>query len=384
MKLWMIPLVIASMGASLATARQAAVASGDKRPTQARKPLGVLIGFKLLQDPTVPAEPSAPSPEAQAEAQPADDEKIIHTNQAEANNPFQTAWIQISGGRVSVRFVQDIIVPRKSGFWRFGENTDSAHAGGSTATEDFFWAAPLGQKPKLAAIKKIDCSSKESFAEVDYIGPDYVASSGFYTSICMHYGEGHAFGVSSLDNLNGSAIGMSTLLGPAAGRQLRRLNREAQSQENEVCGVPGFAGGEGGWTLRHSEGRWHAIAKLSGTGGSVCDREDVDVPLAALPPASLVPFNTLPVPWKAIKAAFPEATDAFASPDGDLLLVFAPKQILFVSAQAGKLQKFHAIEVPFGNPVMAEWALGANVARWNQTLSKLPAPSPVSRSRAPL
>jgi len=108
--------------------------------------MGVLVGVKLVQagaspqeaSPSVKNEPkNGGKDQAGAKARRSAYTIISRSQQSEAESPFQTAWIQISGDRVKVQWLQDAIVPRNSDFWRLGENTDSVRTSRGTIQEDF-------------------------------------------------------------------------------------------------------------------------------------------------------------------------------------------------------------------------------------------------------
>jgi hypothetical protein len=279
-----------------------------------------------------------------------------------------------------------VIVPRKSGFWRFGRNTDSVRTNRGLIQEDFFWAAPLEQKPKLKDVDDVeecDGEARRRTQDVHYVGPNYIARSTESLSLsdCSRFSSSS---VVSLDQPNGDNVPISKVIGPVAGYKLQQLNREVRGlkpQKGEDCGQDGWEAEEMWWTLKHAAGQWRVFVELiPRKGGRLCrlisQKRELNLPL----PDSLVHANTLAMAWKDIKAVFPEAKDAFASPGGEIMLVVAPNKILVVRPQAGKLRQIDSFATPDAVPVMAEWASGSSVVRWDETLSKLPGPSPMTKA----
>src|SRR5262249_48093956 len=185
---------------------------------------------------------------------------ISRSNQAEAESPFQTAWIQITGDSVKVRWLQDAIVPRTNGFWRFGENTDVVRTSRGIAQEDFLWAAPLGKKPELSAVgdlEECDSEARTKIDEVAYIGPNYVArhTMAHSTTDCFTFASSS---VVSLDHPQGQVL-MSEVFGPTVGQKLEQLSRpvwRVKPKEGEDCGQDGWVTDQKWWTLKHAEGQW--------------------------------------------------------------------------------------------------------------------------------
>ncbi len=82
-------------------------------------------------------------------------------------------------------------------------------------------------------------------------------------------------------------------------------------------------------------------------------------------PAPLAPSNRITVPFAAVRAAVPAATDAFVSPAKDTVLAMAPEGLEVVDALHGKRGAGLPVK---GRPVMVEWAAGAAAERWERAL----------------
>ena len=350
---------------------------GDSADPDAEK---ALEEAKQDRELTVPSEVTLP-----------DGSKVSHLNQTAAADPLLTAWIFVSEGKVTARLMQHIIVPRKDGFWQLGSNTDTAQLEGANYDEDLFWLAPLGQQPKLSTIKsdEVNCSTSTARRDLTYVGPEYFGYSEFGSAECAHYGEGHYYQMwplrtaPSINSPTDAPVDLGTLLGSAAVAQHRRINREARRWPNGDCGENGFEGETTQWTLRHRQGRWEAVAKFHGSGAGICDRYHQDAVLDVSLPRSLVAVQApLPVTWKILKGAFPDAVDAVTSPDAKLVIVFTASQAIVASVEAAALRPLSPpIKIAPGKPVMLEWAVGANAVRWNQVLSTLPPPNPKATTR---
>src|SRR5438552_2789814 len=118
-------LLLTLLTVSLAFAPLASAQPQTGLPTQppGALSLGVLVGINTLQDPSEPLDEASDAANKKATSIVSDTKlpggiKIHHVTQTERANPFQTLWIQISDGKVASRIVQDIIVPRRTGFWR--------------------------------------------------------------------------------------------------------------------------------------------------------------------------------------------------------------------------------------------------------------------------
>jgi hypothetical protein len=108
------------------------------------------------------------------------------------------------------------------------------------------------------------------------------------------------------------------------------------------------------------------------------DANEIQQPL----PLAITGHDTLSMPWTSIVAAAPQATDAFSSPAGDILIVVAPDELQVFGTRGRSLgQKL--VTVPAGRVIMIQWALGRNVARWTNAMRQLavkPLPEPIIRA----
>jgi hypothetical protein len=363
-------------------------------PRTSATPVGVLIGWVSQRggpaagsDSARNAEGSARSPlAATSETTLVDGRKFVHVNQTEKADPLSTLWIFLSGGKLTIRRVQHIIIPRRGGLWTLGMNTDSAGVDGSSADEDFFWVAPLGEKPTLSAIDPHDvgCSTSSVTRELTYVGPEYLGFSEFGAGICAHYDESHSLSVESIAAvydarpraLRANAQGIA-LLGPRAVAEHGRLARLAKLWANE-CGAAGFNAPTTDWTIRRRRGHWEAAATFYGSGGGICGRYNEDRVLhTPLPHALVSPAAHLPVAWKTIRKLVPDATDATASPDGKLVIVLSPARVTVATVDGPALRPVTTpIDVAIATPVMLEWAQGRDAIRWNELLSTMPVAPP--------
>ena len=379
----------------------AAAQTRRSRPSAAPAPIGILIGW-VSRDGLRPSEPDSAATTtdsafsgltATREVTLADGHKVVHVNQTERADPLFSVWIVVSGGKVTTRLLHHIVVPRKDGFWLLGTNTDSADLEGSSAEEDFFWAAPFGQRPAFNAVDSdgVMCSTATTTRDLTYVGPEYLGYAEFREAICAHYGESHGLSVESLDavraaNLKGLSPDVAdvAVLGPRAAAEQRRLVRAATRWPND-CGDAGYAGLTTDWTIRRRPGRWEAVAIFSGSGAGICGRYSEERVLhAPLPRSVASPETPLPVAWKVIKQAFPDATDATASPDGTLVMVLTPSLAIVTAVDGATLRVLGApISVSSGRPVMLEWARGSQAIQWDEVLSTIPAFNAAAVSPAP-
>jgi hypothetical protein len=366
------------------------------RPKPSATPVGILIGWAAQQG--VPADGSDSARLAADSARSGrtttseitlfDGRKVVHIDETEQADRLSTLWVFVSGGKVTTRRVQHIIIPRRDGFWKLGMNTDSAtlnlNGGSSQDQEDFVWVAPLGERPTLGAIDsyQVTCHGAATTRQLTYVGPDYLGFTAFGESVCVHYDNSSWWGVESIAALYAAPKDRSgvaeaaedlALLGPRAVAEHGRLAHAATRWPND-CGVAGFEGPTTNWTIRRRRGHWEAAVLFHGSGLGICGRYNEDRALhTSLPRAVVSPETPLPVAWATAKKLVPDATDATTSPDGRVVIVLSPTRVIVTTLEGRVLRALSApIVVASGAPVMLEWARGPGAIRWDRLLSALP------------
>lgn len=119
------------------------------------------------------------------------------------------------------------------------------------------------------------------------------------------------------------------------------------------------------WSIDRRAGQWRASAFFQ-PGLADCQyANEIQSPL----PISVTGSDVLALPWARITAAVPQATDAFSSPAGDMVIIVVPGELQFFDLHQRALGR-KLLSVPAERVVMIQWALGRHVARWTNTLSQ--------------
>ncbi|MEW8957259.1 MAG: hypothetical protein AB2369_12080, partial [Clostridium sp.] len=86
-----------------------------------------------------------------------------------------------------------------------------------------------------------------------------------------------------------------------------------------------------------------------------------------LPPKVMVAYDDLYIPWSYIKSRFPDAIDAYTSPNNKMILILTKDNLYgynIVNNEIGAEPKISLELNPNETVVMAEWASGTYVPRW--------------------
>ncbi len=341
------------------------------RVQAAEAPVGVLLGMRLGASSDDPAEYPAPS-------------------------RYRTLWIVKTG--LDVRLVSSadvLIVPRPNGFWRIG-GVESRFS--ESYTEELIWVSSRVDQSLRVKDDASGCRGR-SFAQVEFVAGEFLAYSGGTKSNCgdkdndwfsptvgrMTELQGHAFGIGP---------GTVAISEPFGQRGMEALTRAAQALNRQRGRADSNAEPDAEpprepvepfdteWGLR-----WESTALSVFTYGKRFRDDGFVAKLPLSPLEATFGRHSRPLAPRAVTSVAPDATGAFLSPVGGLLVVATPREVL----------AFGASSPPFGNPalriqigaypdsgegtgwgaprgtapVMAEWATGPYVATWTDAVRNL-------------
>jgi hypothetical protein len=301
------------------------------------------------------------------------------TDLSEVKTGDRTWWIAEVNGGVRVTEIPNILFPRKDGFWVAG--TKQIQQG--DAFERYIWTAPLGEHARTAEPDVSDPPAQDyhDAREILFVGSDYLAVGEFTSGTGAHYDEGTGYYVTRPENPNllddavNSGLNVSDVLGPVG---LDRFDQAVAAMgsgksDDPICGEITARPEE--WAILRDKGRW-VVRGHAYYGDPVCDGyfgTESGFAVHMRVPKSVVGYDDLAVGWNRIQHAFLDARDAFESPNGHFLVILRASELVVCRIANGKLagviarHPLHADEYA----VMAQWALGDNVARWDQQVTRL-------------
>lgn len=312
----------------------------------------------------------------------------------------RTLWIAPdSTGRVHILENDSLLlVPRATGFWKVGRVAAGA-AGEDTLARwstDSLWAAPLdwpARRPRPAGPGAPEADSAEAdesedafgFSErhVTFVSPTQVSVTEHYESNAALPSYGNPASVDPLEALAIAGIGTvprdaglpldtseatrGRFHAPCA-RQYRQAARDEGLGLSLTFDEMASWASEN-WYIARGAGRWQLVRRFwVGTGAGRGFVFDCDAPYRL--PARIVGHDTLRPAWGQIARQVPGATDAVASPSGDLVVVLTPDRLRAFTPRGQRLGAAVA-ELPVQSPqiVMAQWATGRHVRRWGAALA---------------
>lgn len=285
---------------------------------------------------------------------------------------YRTLWIHPDGNSLKAIEGDGIIVPRDDGFWKVYTKRITVRRW----TEDLLYALPGKKNPPKPKVSEYT-EETGGFRDVGilFVGNNYISTE--FNSEGYSKGAAHPFHINGLTvfsfkNLT-KAVNISQILGKGANEKLLKDSlRYLQAHPNDKDKLTD-EGSPDSWGLVRRNGAW----VLRGFIDYSCEAARgnfAHYDINMTPPPSLVSHDKLTPSWQTIKRNIPTTIDAFSSPDGSLLGVMTPKQLLLYRVKGNvdftnPTLKIAMRELEF--PVMIQWATGGYVKVWTEKIKTI-------------
>jgi hypothetical protein len=342
---------------------------------------------------------------------------------------YETLWIvrDGSGAHIAAK-LPDIVVPRKSGFWRLGiahmcqlarPATNDSNDHGNIRTDEVAYATPVLQRP-VVEIGNHECDAKtkarlfDDSYDADYVpdpdkspapAPDAPTECGWtyrwfesvlpdLVSVSMFQGAPESCTSEGGNLYNEIWVQKPDDPFPVIGPDKAQIPFDvlfgAASHDAWLRAVSGGKPGadscvgyddsqdmqQTGWALVHAHGEWRTRAFVQV--GRVC--------AATGDPKMMVPRSVThatppPVAWGELQKQMPGIWDAYFSPNGSVILAIQATQpetfeqprittVALYAFSGGRIGE-KLLDLPPTKIVMVEWATGRFVENWTRTLEEV-------------
>lgn len=333
---------------------------------------------------------------------------------------YKTMWIVFSPEEAHMAVtVQDVIVPRATGFWRVGKSILCEYDANADrdSSRDVFWQTAIEKAPTIeldppckshklgdiretgeegapdAAHPHVDLCRREA-GELAFVSPEYLGERFDAWDGCDPRGghDLHRDDVRPIEK--GEPVSLTDFFGEraAAAYSLAAKKGFAERTKDYSCPAPDPKLYDlKSWNVNHVRGAWVAVASLDQWMGECA----YWYPLALALPKSVTGEMPKAGLWRSMASAVPHLLDFYLSPVGEYALVLVnPKNadyhLYAYSVKNGVLGKRLA-EIPWENfnshpIVMAQWSTGKYVAQWTAAIQKIkdhPLQDPVVRPSQP-
>ena len=276
---------------------------------------------------------------------------------------YKTIWIKSNNRSVdSIYEIEDLLVPRKKGFWIIDVERESN--GGSFSDK-------INSSPRLIFneenIFENSLFSKRAInppilKNILYIGNNYIS-----TEMINKLNDKKTLQVYPIDNVEkGNPIRISDIIDENG---LKSFN---DSGEELIEGSEGLSLDEKSFGLLRRNGYWIMKGRINYN----IEGEELykDYNIKTIPPREIVNYDDLYIPWNTIKSRFPNAIDAFTSPNEDIIIIETRNKILIYPIQDNKIleEELGIIEKDYNDTIiMTEWSTEKYTNLWEEEVLKI-------------
>ena len=300
---------------------------------------------------------------------------------------YGTYWISATDyNHNPVYYAEDIYLPRMDGFWKVRMEKRLGREG----TEDNLVAAKVSGAEKVSVLKEkheisvfsntTDRIETKFRRAIVYIGNDYVCVENTVYDNTNDKLGGHTpkeaektlrtLPIDNLAHLDGITI--SDLVGKNGSMAMESAISELlkNSGKSMLVSVDEKAQ-EKSFALYRKTGHWFFKGRID------IDQQGqlpyVDFNLNLIPPANMVAYDILQIPWTQMKDKLPHATDIYTSPNQDMAVVMTADEILVYSIENKNLADgplaIYLLEEG-SSVIMAEWSMADYVPSWEKSFLK--------------
>lgn len=279
------------------------------------------------------------------------------------NESYRTLWISMYNGNIQPVLEKDnIVFPRMNGIWEIKGNTlyeNGLHYeyfnarkidSGSYGIEEAY-------SPEISIYKNI------TFISNDYISMEVYEGDDFQNKF-------HRYQTIPIDNINsneGLKIGdiYSDLEVNQYEIDLKSALMEASKDKIEEDYKIDYSN----FKLDRVKGKWILVGNIN-----LLDSDIFDYRINISPLNRILNYDTLLISWKELKAQNPFIKDAFTSPNGRIAIVQLEDSLLIYEIKDRDVNPTPLLTIDIEENeeiIMAEWANGDYVKRWENALKNL-------------
>lgn len=298
------------------------------------------------------------------------------TNEKLEQYIYKTYWISFVDRKLnSLLWAEDIFLPRKDGFWKLGIQKILGEEG----IEDIISAKRVSEGNRKKAADVANTSKKSLRMETKlrrtilYVGNDYICTENIEETMktestpTMVKKVLRTLPVDNVDNTKG--IKLSDLTGDNGSIAMEGAisGLLASSSNNSIKNII-EEDQEENFALFRKMGHWFFKGRVNLASDEPMPYVDFSINL--IPPADMVAYDILHVPWALVQDKVPQAVDAYTSPNSDMAVVLTRNSVMIYSIKDEDLkgEPVSKFAIPDGSAVvMAEWATGDYVMNWEKS-----------------
>lgn len=288
---------------------------------------------------------------------------------------YETVYIDWELGMVkSIYRMDDILLPRKNGFYKVHVNRKS----GSDYVMDKIEIESLkNMNEKQDLDNEVDLEyeympfsplneeedNKSILKNIQFLGNDYISIE----TINLDLDRKRMLEIHLVDNFSkNKPMRLSDIIGEEGSKIF------AEGAQNEISLEETDKIEDTNIGLSRRNGYWMFKGRINYRAKEKEIYKDFDI--KAIPPEKMVSYDQLLLPWSEVKKSIPDAKDMFFSPNEDFLIVVKKEAIYAYPIDEGMILFKNGLKLleisDNASIIMAEWARGEYVELWENEIVK--------------
>ncbi len=278
---------------------------------------------------------------------------------------YKTIWIRSSNREIGSIYETDgILLPRKKGFWDIDiERRIDGNSINDTITSKVRDIVVEEEGEKRTSSRSLMASNKEereyqSFLKhILYIGNDYISLEEINPTTNVK--SLRVYPIDYMEEQNPTMISSLIDVEDFYLSGKTELNAAREKLDERSFGI------------ERKNGHWMLKGRLN----YIEDKDQLykDFKIKSIPPREIVQYDELILPWTLIKSNFPDAVNAFTSPNEDIIIIVRDKSIDIYPIRDSDIvnEKLASIKIENNQKIiMAEWGLGKYTSTWEDEVLK--------------
>ena len=293
------------------------------------------------------------------------------SSEGDDGTEYRTLWIYLENDDIRVKEINNILLPRKSGFSIVSNKREYNK-------DNYFKDTIVFKDMNGKETNFIYDTSKELEENIDkditFIGNDYMSTRTSIYNKTMESEKLNTYIIDINTLENNKSISLGALTNSA------NINNVIlpQDGENQVHGqdIKKFTN----FGIKRKQGRW-GFYTLDGSTKNESTNNSEDelkkmrtIEITLRVSENIARYDEIFIPWQAIQKQVPSAEDAISSPNKNLAVIKTKYNLYMYKIVDNELDENSVVSVPLWGResiIMAEWALGDFVRYWTEQVDSL-------------
>lgn len=295
------------------------------------------------------------------------------SSEGDDGTEYRTLWIYLENDDIRVKEVPNILLPRKSGFFKVSNKRE--YNENNYFKDTIVFKDMNGKETNFIYDMPLDLEENKNIdKDITFIGNDYMSTrtSTYNKTVEDEKLNTYIIDMNKLENNKSVSLGTLT--------NSENINNVILPQDgkNQVHGqdIKKFTN----FGIKRKQGRWGFYTLDGSIKNESTNNEDTElkkmrtIEITLRVSENIARYDEIFIPWQAIQKQVPSAEDAISSPNKNLAVIKTKYNLYIYRIVDNNLDENSVVSAPLlgrESIIMAEWALGDFVRYWTEQVDSL-------------